>query len=96
MRHLQAVWMAMTSADLSKALASPKNIAFPNLKVSRLLLLAGASPDSVLDPDSQESLLIWYASQQNLDMIQLLAQFGANLNGTNSAGIPALRVASAR
>jgi ankyrin repeat protein len=95
-RHLQAVWMAMTSADLSKALIAPKNIAFPNLKVSRLLLLAGASPDSVLSPETKESLVIWYASQQNLDMVQLLSQFGADLNASNSEGITALMVASAR
>jgi len=88
--------MSVSSQDASKALASPRNISFPNLKVSRLLLLAGASPDTVLDPINQESLVIWYSSQQNLEMIKLLSEFGANLNSTNSAGITALMVAAAK
>ncbi len=95
-RYLQAIWMATASKEISRALASPKNISSPNLKVSRLLLLAGASPDTVVDPITLESLISWYASQQNLEMIQLLSEFGANVNATNSEGITALMVAAAK
>jgi hypothetical protein len=38
------MWIAMTSEDVSLALGSVRNVASPNVKVSRLLLLAGASP----------------------------------------------------
>ena len=95
-RYLQAIWIAVASKEISKALASPRNISSPNLKVSRLLLLAGASPDAVIDLVTQESLISWFASQQNLEMIQLLTEFGADVNATNSEGITALMVAAAK
>ena len=95
-RYLQAIWIATASKEISRALTSPKNISSPNLKVSRLLLLAGASPDAVIDPVTQESLISWYSSQQNLEMIQLLSEFGVNVNATNSEGITPLMVAAAK
>ena len=48
-RDLQALWVAQTSQDASLALGSVRNVASPNTKVSRLLLLAGASPDAISD-----------------------------------------------
>ena len=95
-RYLQAIWIATATREISKALSCPRNISSPNLKVSRLLLLAGASPDAQIDPVTQESLISWFASQQNLEMVQLLSEFGANVNAANSEGITALMVAAAR
>ena len=40
-RDLQAIWVALSTEDLSLALGSVRNVASPNTKVSRLLLLAG-------------------------------------------------------
>ena len=40
-KDLQASWLAMASSDTTAALAHVKNVAAPNVKVSRLLLLAG-------------------------------------------------------
>ena len=95
-RYLQAVWIATATKEISKALSCPRNISSPNLKVSRLLLLAGASPDAQIDPLTQESLISWFASHQNLEMVQLLSEFGAKVNAANSEGITALMVASAK
>ena len=47
-KDLQASWIAMASHDPTLALSHVKNLASPNVKVSRLLLLAGASPDGGL------------------------------------------------
>ena len=46
-RDLQANWVANSSENVSEAVCSLRNIYSPNVKVSRLLLLAGASPDYV-------------------------------------------------
>ena len=40
-RDLQAIWVALSTENLSLALGSVRNVASPNTKVSRLLLLAG-------------------------------------------------------
>ena len=48
-RDLQALWVAQSSEDASLALGSVRNVASPNTKVSRLLLLSGASPDAISD-----------------------------------------------
>ena len=40
-KDLQAAWLAIASRDTTMALAHVKNVATPNVKVSRLLLLAG-------------------------------------------------------
>merc|ERR1719225_1524543 len=74
-KDLQASWLAMASNDTTSALAHMKNIASPNVKVSRLLLLAGASPSDLIPK---------FAEIGNLEMIQLCAEFGANLNAQDA------------
>ena len=85
-KDLQANWIAMASPDPTLALSHVKNLAAPNVKVSRLLLLAGASPDGLL--------LHKFAIDGNLEMIQLLSEFGANLNASDPHGASALMKAT--
>ena len=67
-RDLQALWIAQSSDDTSLALGSVRNVASPNSKVSRLLLLAGASPDAVTDYLDSAPLLCVFANQvQTID-----------------------------
>ena len=90
-KDLHASWLAMASTDTTTALSHVKNIAAPNVKVSRLLLLAGAHPDGL----QGQNLILNFAATGNLDMIQLLVEFGANLNlASDAAGVTALMKAT--
>jgi hypothetical protein len=40
-------WIAMSASTASEALVCPRHVFNPNVKVSRLLLLSGGSPDQV-------------------------------------------------
>ena len=62
-RDLQALWIAQSSEDASLALGSVRNVASPNTKVSRLLLLAGASPDAISDYLDGAPLMGVFANQ---------------------------------
>ena len=102
-KDLQASWIAMASHDPTLALSHVKNLASPNVKVSRLLLLAGASPDGGLlevkgatggNNQIGGLLLHKFAITGNLEMIQLLAEFGANLNAADPHGATALMKAT--
>ncbi|CAG2057215.1 unnamed protein product, partial [Timema podura] len=44
-RDLQALWVASSAGEVSSSLCTLRNVYSPNVKVSRLLLLAGADPD---------------------------------------------------
>ena len=49
--------------------------------MSRLLLLSGASPDTIIDLDTQESLLSRFAAKGNVEMVRMLGvEFGGNTN----------------
>ncbi|CEF65382.1 Ankyrin repeat and Tetratricopeptide-like helical domain and Ankyrin repeat-containing domain and P-loop containing nucleoside triphosphate hydrolase domain-containing protein [Strongyloides ratti] len=79
-KDCQLVWLQMAGQSLIKtSLLYHKNIIYPNSKVSRLLLLAGADAN-VCWSDSQEPILFGYARTNNVAMIQLLLQFGAEVD----------------
>ena len=51
------------------------------LQVSRLLLLSGASPDTIIDSETKESLISRFSARGNLDMVRMLGiEFGGNTN----------------
>ncbi|VVC35400.1 Hypothetical protein CINCED_3A011918 [Cinara cedri] len=95
-RDLQANWMASVSGSVSSALCSVRNIYSPNIKVSRLLLLAGASPDVQTELLGQAPALCVYAHEGVYDMVALLLEFGASLNVSNSQGRTPLWMAASR
>ncbi len=106
-KELQAAWLAMASADVTAALAAKRNILQPNLVVSKLLLLAGASPDAttgrkrcasgevegVIESFGQPLLNEFIAGGKN-EMAALLIKFGADVTSTDSRGVSPLMVAS--
>ena len=92
-RDLQAMWVAMTAEDVSVALGAVRNVSSPNVKVSRLLLLAGASPDHNSDYLNNAPLMCVFANQGYVDMVSLLIEFGADINSINSVGMTALMFA---
>ncbi|XP_025416636.1 protein TANC2 isoform X4 [Sipha flava] len=95
-RDLQANWMASVSSSVSSALCSMRNIYAPNIKVSRLLLLAGAAPDVQTDLLGQAPALCVYAYEGVYDMVALLLEFGASLNVSNSQGRTPLWMAASK
>jgi len=93
-RDLQAMWIATASEDVSLALGAVRNVASPNVKVSRLLLLAGASPDYLSDYFNEAPLVGVFANQGYIDMISLLLEFGADVNAVNASGVAPLMFAA--
>lgn len=95
-RDLQSYWLSTVSVCVSSALCTLRNVYSPNLKVSRLLLLAGASPDHVSEFLGQAPILCIAAHEGNLPMVSLLLEFGANVEMANSQGCMPLILASGR
>ena len=75
-RHLQACFTSLTPGDLSAALASSRNIFSPILKVSRLLLLAGADPNTRTELEQAAPLVTAHSKLGHTDMVSLLLEFG--------------------
>lgn len=95
-RNLQAFWVAESSEDVSSAVCSLRNIYNPNVKVSRLLLLAGASPNHITDFLGNAPALCMFASEGMVPMVSLLLEFGADVDLTNNQGLTALALASSK
>ncbi|GBP01139.1 Protein TANC2 [Eumeta japonica] len=95
-RDLQASLVATSSANVGEAIANLRNIYTPNVKVSRLMLLAGGSPNQLTDCLGNAPLLCMYAYQGILSMVGLVLEFGADLEMTNSQGCSALSLACQR
>uniref|UniRef100_A0A4Y0BL15 RING-type domain-containing protein n=1 Tax=Anopheles funestus TaxID=62324 RepID=A0A4Y0BL15_ANOFN len=95
-RDLQAYWVASVTGCVSSALTTLRNVYSPNVKVSRLLLLAGASPDHVTPFLGSAPILCIAAHEGILPMVNLLLEFGASVEQTNSQGCTSLILASAR
>ncbi|XP_074025599.1 zinc-RING finger and ankyrin repeat domain-containing protein rolling pebbles isoform X3 [Leptinotarsa decemlineata] len=95
-RDLQGYWVAESSENVSAAVSNIRNMYSPNVKVSRLLLLAGASPNHVTDFLGNAPVLCMYANEGIVPMISLLLEFGADVELTNSQGCTALSLASAK
>ncbi|XP_063381580.1 protein TANC2 isoform X1 [Cydia fagiglandana] len=95
-RDLQANLVASSSANVGESIANLRNIYTPNVKVSRLMLLAGGSPNQITDCLGNAPLLCMYSYQGILAMVGLLLEFGADLEMTNSQGCTALSLACQR
>ena len=93
-RDLQSIWLTYGSVDLSAALSCPKNVFSPNVQVSRLLLLSGASPIYSSGQLQSAPLLSLHAQRGYEDMINLLLEFGADINGENNEGTTPLMFAA--
>lgn len=93
-RDLQAEWVAESSENISLAISTLRNIYTPNVKVSRLMLLAGGSPDHITEYLGNAPLLCIYSYQGILSMVSMLLEFGADVSLTNSQGCTALILAA--
>uniref|UniRef100_A0AAG5CPM9 RING-type domain-containing protein n=1 Tax=Anopheles atroparvus TaxID=41427 RepID=A0AAG5CPM9_ANOAO len=95
-RDLQAYWVASVTGCVSSALSTLRNVYSPNIKVSRLLLLAGATPDHVTPFLGSAPILCIAAHEGILPMVNLLLEFGANVEQPNSQGCTPLILAASK
>ncbi|CAH1729763.1 unnamed protein product [Chironomus riparius] len=93
-RDLQAFWVASSAKNISSTLCTLRNIYNPNIKVSRLLLLAGADPDYQTQLFGNAPLLCIAANEGILSMVNLLIEFGADVEKANNQGSTPLIIAS--
>ena len=93
-KEIQAAFISLAVCDVSEPLAAIKNIYSPIIKVSRLLLLAGADPNQTTDQEDQCPLLGVHSRLGHTDMVSLLLEYGADPNACNSSGVSPLSLAS--
>lgn len=95
-RDLQSYWLSTITTCVSASLCTLRNVYSPNIKVSRLLLLAGASPDYVTEFLGRAPILCIAAYEGNIPMVSLLLEFGACVDLANSQGCNPLILAASR
>jgi ankyrin repeat protein len=95
-RDLQAYWVSSSSKCLSTSLCTLKNVYCPNLKASRLLLLAGADPNHQTGFFGDAPLLCIVAHEGIIGMVNLLLEFGADIEKTNNQGFTPLILAATK
>ncbi|XP_010143258.1 PREDICTED: protein TANC1, partial [Buceros rhinoceros silvestris] len=93
--HLQALWIGYSTSGLSAALASLRNIYTPNVKVSRLLILAGANVNYRTEVLNNAPVLCVQSHLGHEEVVTLLLEFGAAIEGTSESGMTALSYAAA-
>ncbi|XP_030637029.1 LOW QUALITY PROTEIN: protein TANC1 [Chanos chanos] len=87
---LQALWISYSTDSLSAALASLRNLYTPNVKVSRLLILGGASVSYRTEVLNSAPVLCVQAHLGHGEMVSLLLEFGAPVDGTSENGMTPL------
>ncbi|XP_044922535.1 protein TANC1 isoform X10 [Mustela putorius furo] len=93
--HLQALWIGYSTEGLSAALASLRNLYTPNVKVSRLLILGGANVNYRTEVLNNAPILCVQSHLGHEEVVTLLLEFGACLEGTSENGMTALCYAAA-
>ncbi|XP_056870433.1 protein TANC1-like isoform X2 [Takifugu flavidus] len=92
---LQAMWVNCSTDSLSAALASLRNLYTPNIKVSRLLMLGGASTSWCTEVIGHAPILAVHAHLGHVEMVGLLLEMGAPVEGTTDSGMVPLSLAAA-
>ncbi|KAM9409991.1 protein TANC1-like [Pholidichthys leucotaenia] len=92
---LQAMWVNCSTDSLSAALASLRNLYTPNTKVSRLLMLGGASVTWCTEVIGHAPILAVHAHLGHMEMVALLLEMGAPVDGTTDSGMTPLCLAAA-
>ena len=93
-KDVQAAFISLAAEDISAALGCPRNIFTPLLKVSRVLLLAGADPNYLTTSLDGSPLLGVFAHLGHREMVLLLLDYCADVNGANQQGRTALALAA--
>uniref|UniRef100_A0A8C2B037 Tetratricopeptide repeat, ankyrin repeat and coiled-coil containing 1a n=1 Tax=Cyprinus carpio TaxID=7962 RepID=A0A8C2B037_CYPCA len=92
---LQPLWISYSTDSLSAALSSLRNLYTPNVKVSRLLILGGASVCYRTEVLNSAPVLCVQSHLGHLEMAALLLECGAPVDGQSENGMTSLCYASA-
>ncbi|KAG8559898.1 hypothetical protein GDO81_017483 [Engystomops pustulosus] len=92
---LQALWIGYSTDGLSAALASLRNLYTPNVKVSRLLILAGANVNYRTEVLNNAPIVCVQAHLGHEEMVSLLLEYGAFVDGPSESGMTPLCYAAA-
>ncbi|XP_061830552.1 protein TANC1-like isoform X1 [Nerophis lumbriciformis] len=92
---LQAMWVNCSTDSLSAALASLRNLYTPNIKVSRLLMLGGANVDWCTEVVGHAPILAVHAHLGHAEMVALLLEMAAAVDGAGDNGVTPLCLAAA-
>ncbi|XP_072299762.1 protein TANC2 isoform X2 [Eucyclogobius newberryi] len=92
---LQGLWLSYSTGSLSPALSCLRNLYTPNIKVSRLLVMAGADVDHRSDVLNSAPLLCVHAHLGHSDAVTLLLDHGAQADAQSNDGLTALGFAAA-
>ena len=83
-----------SNVDIAGGLLAPRNLFYPNLRVSKLLLSAGAPLNRVTTALDGATPLIVAARNGCLPFVRLLLEHGANINAKNDTGRTAVSFAA--
>ncbi|KAM8933527.1 protein TANC1 [Pelodytes ibericus] len=92
---LQALWIGYSTDGLSAALASLRNLYTPNVKVSRLLILAGANVNYRTEVLNNAPIQCVQAHLGHEEMVSLLLEFGSLVDGVSDSSMTPLCYAAA-
>ncbi|XP_035991978.1 protein TANC1 [Fundulus heteroclitus] len=92
---LQAMWVNCSTDSLSAALGSLRNLYTPSLQVSRLLMLGGACVTWCTEVIGHAPILAVHAHLGHVEMVALLLEMGAPVDGTTGSGMTPLCLAAA-
>ncbi|XP_047218740.1 protein TANC1-like isoform X2 [Girardinichthys multiradiatus] len=92
---LQAMWVNCSTDSLSAALGSLRNLYTPNIKVSRLLMLGGACVTWCTEVIGHAPILAVHTHLGHVEMVALLLEMGAPIDGTTGSGMTPLCLAAA-
>uniref|UniRef100_A0A8C5AQB0 Tetratricopeptide repeat, ankyrin repeat and coiled-coil containing 1a n=1 Tax=Gadus morhua TaxID=8049 RepID=A0A8C5AQB0_GADMO len=92
---LQGLWVSSSTDNLSAALGSLRNLYTPNIKVSRLLIMGGANVAWSTEVHGHAPILGVHAHLGHLEMVSLLLETGAPLEGPTDTGLTPLCLAAA-
>ncbi|XP_056389482.1 protein TANC1 isoform X2 [Hyla sarda] len=92
---LQALWIGYSTDGLSAALASLRNLYTPNIKVSRLLILGGANVNYRTEVLNNAPIVCVQAHLGHEEMVSLLLEYGAFVDGASESGMTPLCYAAA-
>ncbi|XP_069472479.1 protein TANC1 isoform X2 [Ambystoma mexicanum] len=92
---LQALWIGYSTDGLSAALASLRNLYTPNAKVSRLLILGGANVNYRTEVLNNAPIQCVQSHLGHEEVVNLLLEFGATLEGVSENGMSPLCFAAA-
>ncbi|CAG5100388.1 Oidioi.mRNA.OKI2018_I69.XSR.g16978.t1.cds [Oikopleura dioica] len=80
------LWLMSSNVDIAGGLLAPRNLFYPNLRVTKLLLSAGAPVNSKTTALQNAPPLVVAAATGCLPFVKLLLEYNADKNASNDLG----------